>query len=72
MTSDTARVRRYLRDLFGVFLLLDLVALGLILDAKEGTHLTAAFIDIRNAVFSKFVSQCHLEAHRPNWRSKGF
>ncbi len=53
--------------------MLDLAVLALVLDAKEGTHLTAAFIDIRNAVFSKFVSQrSDLEAPPSELTKQGF
>jgi len=50
-------VRRYLLYLFILFLTLDVVALVLILQAKVGTPLSGALVEIRNAVFSKFVSQ---------------
>jgi hypothetical protein len=71
--SGTAPVRRYLRYLFGVFLLLDLLALALILDAKEGTHLAGFLVEGRNAVFSKFVSQrADLEAPPSELAKQGF
>ncbi len=73
MISETAPVRRYLRYLFGVFLLLDLLALALVLDAKEGTHLAGSFVEVRNAVFSKFVSdRADLEAPPTELAKQGF
>jgi hypothetical protein len=50
-------VRRYLRYWLVLLLALDVVALVLIFPATVGTHLSARLVEIRNAVFSKFVSQ---------------
>jgi hypothetical protein len=73
VSSDTAPVRRYLRYLFGVFLLLDLAALALVLDAKEGTHFAGLLVEVRNAVFSKFVSErADLEAPPSELVKHGF
>jgi hypothetical protein len=50
-------VRRYLRYLFVLFLALDVAALVVLFQKSEGTSLAGILVDIRNALFTKFVSQ---------------
>jgi hypothetical protein len=66
-------VRRYLRYIFAIFIAIDVIVLAVIIRAKEGTPLSGALVEIRNAVFSKFVSDpSELEAPPAELAKRGF
>lgn len=66
-------MRRFLRNLFALFLVLDVVALVVVYKGSVGTHLSAVFVDIRNAVFGKFVTdRAALEAPPETLYAQGF
>jgi hypothetical protein len=66
-------VRRFLQYLFVLFLALDFAALIVLFQKIEGTKLSIALIDIRNALITKFVSQgSELEAPPAELFKHGF
>jgi hypothetical protein len=66
-------VRRYLRYLFILFIALDFAVLAFLMRVRTATRTSAVLIDIRNAVFTKFVSQpSELEAPPAELVKDGF